>query len=184
MGHALVALAIPGADPVQKVSIIPRGIAALGYTLQHPTEDRFLMGEAELRMRMAVLMGGRAAEMLLGPDVSTGAQDDLAKATDIARGMVMRFGMDPKLGPVAWDTEQARFLGEQGAFWKPRVFSEATSREIDEAVRALLREALERAVGILRANREVLDAGAEKLLAQETLTGEEIPRPQPESTPG
>ena len=110
MGHALVALAIPGADPVQKVSIIPRGIGALGYTLQRPTEDRFLMGRQELEDKMTVLMGGRAAEMLLGDDVSTGAADDLAKATDIARGMVMRFGMDEKLGPVAWDTEQGQFL--------------------------------------------------------------------------
>ena len=114
MGHALVALAIPGTDPVQKVSIIPRGIGALGYTLQRPTDDRFLMGRQELEDKMAVLFGGRAAEMLLGDDVSTGASDDLAKATDIARGMVLRFGMDEKLGPVAWDTEQGQFLGQQG----------------------------------------------------------------------
>ena len=96
MGHALVAMAIPGADPVQKVSIIPRGIGALGYTMQHPTEDRFLMSRQELEDKMAVLMGGRAAEMMLGDDVSTGASDDLAKATDIARGMVLRFGMDDR----------------------------------------------------------------------------------------
>ena len=114
MGHALVALAIPGSDPVQKVSIIPRGIGALGYTLQRPTDDRFLMGRQELEDKMAVLFGGRAAEMLLGDDVSTGASDDLAKATDIARGMVLRFGMDEKLGPVAWDTEQGQFLGQPG----------------------------------------------------------------------
>ena len=105
MGHALVALALPGADPVQKVSIIPRGIGALGYTMQRPTDDRFLMSRQELEDKMTVLLGGRAAEMLLGDDVSTGAADDLAKATDIARGIVMRFGMDEKLGPVAWDTE-------------------------------------------------------------------------------
>ena len=96
MGHALVALAIPGSDPVQKVSIIPRGIGALGYTLQRPTDDRFLMGRQELEDKMAVLMGGRAAETLLGEDISTGAADDLAKATDIARGMVLRFGMDDR----------------------------------------------------------------------------------------
>ena len=98
MGHALVALAIPGSDPVQKVSIIPRGIGALGYTLQRPTDDRFLMGRHELEDKMTVLMGGRAAEMLLGEDISTGAADDLAKATDIARGMVLRFGMDDEAG--------------------------------------------------------------------------------------
>lgn len=177
MGHALVARAIPGTDPVQKISIIPRGIAALGYTLQHPMEDRFLMGEVELRARMAVLMGGRAAETLIGPDVSTGASDDLAKATDIARGMVLRFGMDAGLGPVAWDTEQGQFLGQPGSYWRPRAYSEATAREIDEAVRRLLGEALERALAILRANRALLDAGAESLLAHEVLSGAEIPTP-------
>src|SRR5216683_3886114 len=98
MGHALVAMALPGVDPVQKVSIIPRGIAALGYTIQRPIEDRFLMDRGELMNRMAVLLGGRAAETLVFADVSTGAADDLAKATEIARSMVMRFGMDAKLG--------------------------------------------------------------------------------------
>ncbi|MCW3477113.1 ATP-dependent zinc metalloprotease FtsH [Limobrevibacterium gyesilva] len=184
MGHALVAMAIPGTDPVQKISIIPRGIAALGYTMQHPTEDRFLMGQHELEARMAVLMGGRAAETLIGPDVSTGAADDLAKATDIARGMVLRFGMDPKLGPVAWDTEQGRFLDEPGAFWRPRRFSDATSHEIDDAVRTLLQRSLERALAILRDNRAVLDSGAETLLARESLAGDEIPRPKPERPAG
>jgi cell division protease FtsH len=181
MGHALVALAIPGADPVQKVSIIPRGIAALGYTLQHPTEDRFLMGETELRIRMAVLMGGRAAETLLGPDVSTGAADDFAKATDIARGMVLRFGMDDGLGPVAWDTEQGRFLDQPGAYWRPRLYSDSISREIDDAVRRLCRDALDRAIAILTANRAILDEGAARLLAQEVLAGDDIPRPAPEA---
>ncbi len=182
MGHALVALAVPGADPVHKISIIPRGIGALGYTLQRPSEDRFLMGAAELQARMAVLMGGRAAEMLLGTDVSTGAADDLAKATDIARGMVMRFGMDPDLGPVALDTDQGQFLNDPGAYWRPRRFSETTAREVDEAVRALLKRALERALAILRTNRAQLDEGAAALLAHETLTGDELPRPKPEGT--
>ena len=175
MGHALVAKALPGTDPVQKVSIIPRGIAALGYTLQQPMEDRFLMGETELRTRMVVLMGGRAAETVLGPDVSTGAADDLAKATDIARGMVLRFGMDGTLGPVAWDTEPGRFLDQPGAFWRQRGYSEQTAREIDDAVRRLLADALTRAVAILRTNRAALDAGAENLLAHETLTGADLP---------
>jgi cell division protease FtsH len=176
MGHALVALAIAGADPVQKISIIPRGIAALGYTLQRPTEDRFLMGREELLTRMAVLMGGRAAETIIAepsatPDVSTGAADDLAKATDIARGIVMRFGMDSHLGPVAWDTEQGQFLDQPGAFWRPRRYSDETAHEIDEAVRALLQHALERALAILRDNREVLTAA-------------EIPQPKPEAATG
>jgi cell division protease FtsH len=176
MGHALVALAIPGSDPVQKVSIIPRGIGALGYTLQRPTDDRFLMGRQELEDRMTVLMGGRAAETLLGEDISTGAADDLAKATDIARGMVLRFGMDPKLGPVAWDTEQGQFLNQPGVFWQPRRFSDETAHEIDLAVREHLDGALSRAVGILRVNRAALDEGAASLLAHESLTAEELPR--------
>jgi len=180
MGHALVGLAIPGSDPVQKVSIIPRGIGALGYTMQRPTEDRFLMGATELEGRMAVLMGGRAAEVLLGSDISTGAADDLAKATDIARGMVMRFGMDEKLGPVALDTEQGQFINDPGAFWRPRRYSEATAHDVDDAVRCLLGKALSRALAILKTNRRQLDEGAAALLAHETLSGEEIPRPTTE----
>ena len=182
MGHALVALAVPGTDPVQKISIIPRGMGALGYTMQRPAEDRYLMGAAELEARMAVLMGGRAAEMMLGSDVSTGAADDIAKATDIARGMVMRFGMDTQLGPVALDTDQGQFLNDPGAFWRPRRFSEATAREVDDAVRALLKRALDRALAVLRANRAQLDEGAEALLTHETLTGADIPKPQPEAS--
>ncbi len=172
MGHALVALAIPGSDPVQKVSIIPRGIGALGYTMQRPVDDRFLMSRRELEDKMTVLLGGRAAEMILGDDVSTGAADDLAKATDIARGIVMRFGMDEKLGPVAWDTDQGSFLQEQpGVFWRQRRYSDQTAHEIDVAVREHVEAARARAVGILRDNREALDEGAALLLAHETLTG-------------
>jgi cell division protease FtsH len=179
MGHALVAMAIPGSDPVQKVSIIPRGIGAVGYTMQRPGDDRFLMSRHDLEDKMTVLMGGRAAETLLGEDISTGAADDLAKATDIARGMVLRFGMDRNLGPVAWDTEQASFLQQQpGMFWQRRRYSEETAHEIDTAVRAHLDAALKRALDILRASRAALDEGAAALLAHETLTGDEIPRPR------
>jgi cell division protease FtsH len=178
MGHALVAMAIPGSDPVQKVSIIPRGIGALGYTMQRPTDDRFLMGKHELDDRMTVLFGGRAAEILLGEDISTGAADDLAKATDIARGMVLRFGMDDRLGPVAWDTEQGQFMQQPGVFWRPRRFSDETAHEIDVAVRAHLDAAQARAVAILSANRSELDEGAAALLAHETLSAEELPRPK------
>ena len=180
MGHALVALAIPGADPVQKVSIIPRGIGALGYTMQRPMDDRFLMSHQELEDKMTVLLGGRAAEMILGEDVSTGAADDLAKATDIARGIVMRFGMDEKLGPVAWDTEQAQFLQEQpGVFWRQRRYSDETAHEIDLAVRGHVEAARSRAVAILQANRAALDEGAASLLAHETLGGDELPKVKP-----
>ncbi len=183
MGHALVALAIPGSDPVQKVSIIPRGIGALGYTLQRPTDDRFLMGRQELADKMTVLMGGRAAEMQLGEDVSTGAADDLAKATDIARGMVLRFGMDSKLGPVAWDTEQGQFLNQPGVFWQQRRFSDETAYEIDRSVRSILEGALNRAVRILQNNRPALDAGAAALLARETLNAEELPKVNADAPP-
>jgi cell division protease FtsH len=183
MGHALVALAIPGSDPVQKVSIIPRGIGALGYTLQRPTDDRFLMGRQELEDKMTVLMGGRAAEMQLGEDISTGAADDLAKATDIARGMVLRFGMDSKLGPVAWDTEQGQFLNQPGVFWQQRRFSDETAHEIDRSVRALLEGALNRAVRILQSNRAALDEGAASLLAHETLNAEELPKVNADGAP-
>ncbi|HUN41280.1 MAG TPA: ATP-dependent zinc metalloprotease FtsH [Acetobacteraceae bacterium] len=177
MGHALVALSLPNADPVQKVSIIPRGIGALGYTLQRPVDDRFLMSRQELEDKMTVLLGGRAAEMILGDDVSTGAADDLAKATDIARGIVMRFGMDEHLGPVAWDTEQANFLQEQpGVFWRQRRYSDQTAHEIDMAVRSHVEAARARAFGILQDNRAALDEGAEALLAHETLGPEELPK--------
>jgi cell division protease FtsH len=176
MGHALVALAIPGSDPIQKVSIIPRGIGALGYTMQRPTDDRFLMGRHELEDKMTVLLGGRAAETLLGEDISTGASDDLAKATDIARGMVLRFGMDERLGPVAWDTEQGQFLGQPGAFWQPRRFSDETAHEIDLAVRSHLEGALSRAIAILSQNRTQLDEGAASLLARESLGADELPK--------
>ena len=180
MGHALIALAIPGSDPVQKVSIIPRGIGALGYTLQRPTDDRFLMGRQELADKMTVLMGGRAAEILLDEDISTGAADDLAKATDIARGIVLRFGMDDRLGPVAWDTEPGQFLQQPGVFWRPRQFSDETAHEIDVAVRSRLEGALARAVDILTVNRAELDEGAAALLAHESLSADELPKPRAE----
>ena len=146
--------------------------------MQRPTEDRFLMGKRELQDKMTVLMGGRAAEMLVTGDVSSGAADDLAKATDIARDLVLRSGMDERVGPVAWDTEQGQFLQQSKVFWGPRRFSEATAREIDQAVRTYLETALARAISILHANRDALDAGAAALLARETLSGKEIPRPK------
>ena len=114
IGHALVAMALPGVDPVQKISIIPRGVGALGYTIQRPLEDRFLMTRAELMNRMAVLLGGRAAETVIFHEISTGAEDDLVKATDIARSMVVRFGMDLGLGQVAYEAQRAQFLQAAG----------------------------------------------------------------------
>ncbi len=177
MGHALVAMALPGSDPVQKVSIIPRGIAALGYTIQRPIEDRFLMDRAELMSRMTVLMGGRAAESLMFPEVSTGAGDDLNKATEIARGMVVRFGMAPSLGQVAYEPDNTSFLGTDATpGWQPRRYGDATADAIDAAVKALIESAFTRATAILTANRQLLATSAEQLLAQETLSESELDR--------
>jgi cell division protease FtsH len=177
MGHALVALALPGVDRVHKVSIIPRGIGALGYTIQRPTEDRFLMTGAELENKMAVLLGGRAAELLVFGRASTGAADDLAKATNIARAMVVRYGMAEKLGPVTYDAEVAPLLGvPEAPGLRPRDYSEETAREIDCAVRELVTGALERASAILRRHRGSLDQGAKLLLERETLSEAELPR--------
>jgi cell division protease FtsH len=176
LGHALVALSVPGADPVHKVSIIPRGVGALGYTMQRPTEDRFLLTSAELKGRMAVLLGGRAAEDLVFGEISTGAQDDLMRATEIARGMVTRYGMSETLGEVAYETETSRFLGlpiEGGG----RRFSEQTAREIDLAVKSLVSEAHATARGILERRRAELDALAAQLLERETLGPEDLPKP-------
>jgi cell division protease FtsH len=166
-------MALPGSDPVQKVSIIPRGIAALGYTLQRPIEDRFLMDRTELVNRMTVLLGGRAAESLIYDQVSTGAGDDLAKATDIARSMVMRYGMDPSLGQVAYDEQPTSFLGGPQQYHERR-YGEATAAAIDTAVRNLIDDAFKRAQAILSANRTLLDQSAMELLTKETFTSEEL----------
>ena len=175
LGHALVALALPGCDVVQKVSIIPRGIGSLGYTIQRPTEDRYLMSRNELENRMAVLLGGRAAERLVFGELSTGAADDLAKATDIARNMVTRFGMDEKLGQVALDEPPQTFLGVQPPMFEfNRAYSEQTAREVDLAVRALVEKAFDRATEILTERRESLQSIAKRLLEKETLSGVEL----------
>ncbi len=175
-GHALVALSLPLTDKVQKVSIIPRGIGALGYTIQRPTEDRFLMTGPELEDKMAVLLGGRAAESLIFEEVSTGAADDLAKATDIARNMVARYGMGEGLGHMTYDTDPAPFLGGTTAqqWWQQRAYSEETAREIDCAVREMVDRAFERASAILEGNRALLERIAAALLEKETLTEEEL----------
>ena len=174
MGHALVALSLPGSDPVHKVSIIPRGIGSLGYTIQRPTEDRFLMTRAELENKMTVLLGGRAAEHVVFEHLSTGAADDLAKVTDIARSMVMRFGMDEQLGHVAYEAERTAFLGTAGPMVQERRYSEETAREIDRAVRETLDAAFKRAVAILREKRQRLEEGAQALLQKETLVEEDL----------
>jgi len=169
MGHALVALSLSDTDPVHKVSIIPRGIGALGYTLQRPTEDRFLMTREELEHKMAVLLGGRAAEKLVFNHLSTGAADDLAKVTDIARNMVTRYGMDEALGCVAWEQPRQRFLDVPGMAPGGMEASPATQQRIDEAIRAIVMASFEHALQILTQHREVLERCARELLAKETL---------------
>jgi len=174
MGHALVAMSTPGSDPVHKISIIPRGVGALGYTIQRPTEDRFLMTRAELENKMAVLLGGRAAEAVVFDHLSTGAADDLAKVTDIARSMVMRYGMVESLGHVSYLEERPAFLAVPGAPPQRREYSEDTAREIDNAVRELVGKAFERARALLVEKRAVLERGAQLLLEKETLVEEDL----------
>lgn len=177
VGHALVSMALPGVDKVHKVSIIPRGIGALGYTIQRPTEDRFLMTEAELRDKIAVLMGGRAAEKLVFDHLSTGAADDLVRATDIARSMVARYGMDASLGGVSYESDKHSFLGERHApAYFERSYSEATAEAMDAAVRNLLQDVSAQALEILSNNRDILEKTASRLLEVETLDEAELQR--------
>jgi cell division protease FtsH len=170
MGHALVALAQPGADPVHKVSIIPRGIGSLGYTIQRPTEDRYLMTRCELERKIAVLLGGRAAEKLAFGETSTGAADDLAKATDIAREMVTRYGMDEELGYVAYEPAPRQVPDPAAGLLAERhPVSEDTQRRVDAAIRAIVMGGFEQATILLTRHRQVLERSARALLEKETL---------------
>ncbi|BAR62140.1 cell division protease FtsH [Bradyrhizobium diazoefficiens] len=172
MGHALVAASLPGVDPVQKVSIIPRGIGALGYTIQRPTEDRFLLTIEELKNRIAVLMGGRASERLIFDGaISTGAADDLQRATEVAIEMVTKYGMDETVGQRTYAPKPQAFLAAQDAVVTA---AEATGREIDVAVRNLIEEGDRRARDVLQRRRADLDAGVELLIANETVTAEQF----------
>jgi cell division protease FtsH len=171
MGHALVAMALPGSDIVHKVSIIPRGVGALGYTIQRPTEDRFLMTREELENKMAVLLGGRAAEWVVFEHLSTGAADDLAKVTDIARAMVTRYGMSEKLGHVALEKDQRSFPSpnQMAGYTQERDYGEATADAIDAEVRGIVEKAFERTVKLLTEQRARLETTARRLLEKETL---------------
>jgi cell division protease FtsH len=173
MGHALVAMALPGTDPVHKVSIIPRGVGALGYTIQRPTEDRFLMTRDELENKMAVLLGGRAAEEIVFGRLSTGAADDLVKVANIARSMVVRYGMVESLGQLAYEEPHSLLLGE-GLFPRKRDYSEQTAHEIDVAVRAIVKRSYDKATAILARERPLLERGAQLLLQKETLAEAEL----------
>jgi len=173
MGHAIVALSLPGTEPVQKISIIPRGIAALGYTMQVPTEDRFLMQKTELLNKIATLLGGRASEEIVFEDISTGAHNDLARATDIARSMVKEYGMSGKVGQVYFAREKrARYLNipMEGA----AEYSEATAELIDLEVAEIISQQYAQAREILMEKREVLEKGAGLLLEKEKIEGREI----------
>ena len=174
VGHALVAMALPGQDQVQKISIIPRGIAALGYTLQLPTEDRFLMTESELESKIAVLLGGRSAEEIVYGDVSTGAQDDLLKATDIARSMVRAYGMSEKLGPLSLERDGRPLFLRTGELPSRPDVSEEVLRQIDQEVRRIVEAQHARARRVLEEREELLRAAAGELLERETLSGEEL----------
>jgi cell division protease FtsH len=173
MGHAIVALSLPGTDPVQKVSIIPRGIAALGYTMQTPTEDRFLMSKTELLNKIATLLGGRAAEEIVFEDISTGAHNDLARATDIARSMVKEYGMSAKVGQVYFAREKRnQFLNVpmEGAV----EYSEATAELIDNEVREIINNQYSKAMEIIQEKKDILKKGSEILLEKEKIDREEL----------
>jgi len=176
MGHALVAMALPGVDPVHKVSIIPRGIGALGYTIQRPTEDRFLMTREELHDKMAVLLGGRAAEHVVFGHLSTGAADDLVKVTDIARAIVTRYGMSDRLGHVALERDQRSFLATDQPWYGPqeRAYSDETAATVDEEVRRIVDETFRRTVALLEERRDLLERTARRLLEKETLDEQEM----------
>ena len=172
-GHALVAVTVPTGEPVHKVSIIPHGAAALGYTLQLPVQEKFLSTKRELKDQIAILLGGRVAEELVFGDVSSGAQNDLERATEIARAMVTQLGMSDKLGPLTYGKQRKLvFLGvEESA---ERNYSEETARIIDDEVRALVEEGQNRARQILKEKRTALDAVAARLHEKEVISGEEV----------
>ena len=173
LGHALVAMALPGTDPVQKISIIPRGIAALGYTMQVPTEDRFLMRKTELENRIATLLGGRAAEAFIFNDISTGAQNDLSRATDIARSMVKEYGMSERMGQVYFSNkQQPAFLGAMGDAGGQ--YSDETAKTIDEEVRRIIEIQYDVALQILKANRDLLVKTVGQLLKDEVIEGDAL----------
>lgn len=182
MGHALAASSLPAMDPVHKVSIVPRAIGSLGYTLQRPTGDHFLMSCQMLKDRIVVLMAGRAAEYLAYGQISTGAADDLARATDIARQLITRFGMSTELGQSVLERQSTTYLGERMQGIGEKDYSEQTAREVDLGIRALLDEAYGRAKVLLDSRRGDLDAGAHLLLQKETLTPAEFPPLMPIKT--
>ena len=192
MGHALVALVVPTADPVHRVSIIPRGAAALGMTMQRPLEDRYLLTEPELADRLTILLGGRSAEEIVFKQVSTGAQNDLERATEIARAMVVEYGMSEKVGPLSYGRDG--FRGAEGRMLFPGErpeMSDALASVVDDEVKRLVNEAHAQAQGILQERRELLDKLSRALMATEVIEGSDLkayaenrkPIPEPEALP-
>ena len=175
-GHALVAMVLPNTDPVSKISIIPRGIAALGYTQQLPTEDRYLMTRDELLDRLKVLLGGRVSEEIIFGDISTGAQNDLQRATDIARRMIMEYGMSEKLGPVTFVSEPRSAHLDLGMGSQGREFSEKIAQQIDEEIAGIIEETHGNVSKILTHRRDMLEKLAKILLEKESIEGEELER--------
>ena len=174
VGHALVGAVMPGGGTVAKISIVPRGMAALGYTLQMPTEDRFLMSESELKDQIATMLGGRAAEEVIFNSITTGASNDLQKATDLAERMVTTYGMSEILGPLAYDKgQQNNFLG-QGMNNPRRMVSDETAKAIDEEVKSIVENAHQQALDILNRNRDLLEQIAEEILEVEVIEGEKL----------
>ena len=172
-GHAIVAESVEHADPVHKISIIPRGIAALGYTQQQPIEDRYLMTRSELLDRLAVFLGGRVAEELVFGEISTGAQNDLQRATDIARSMVTEYGMSDLLGLVTYErARQPMFMPE--SFEQSKTYSEEKAAQIDEEISRFVEEAHQRVREILSERRDVLDDLAHLLSQNESVQGKEL----------
>ncbi|MDA0866564.1 MAG: ATP-dependent zinc metalloprotease FtsH [Cyanobacteria bacterium] len=188
VGHAIVGAVMPGTDKVAKISIVPRGMAALGYTLQLPTEDRFLRDEAELKGQIATLLGGRSAEEIIFGSITTGASNDLQRATDMAEQMVTAYGMSKVLGPLAYDRgSQNTFLDNGMTPNVRRIVSDDTAQAIDAEVKSLVEEGHQRALAILRNNRELMKTITEKLLASEVIEGdllgellEQVSLPKPE----
>jgi len=181
-GHAIVAESVEHADPVHKISIIPRGIAALGYTQQRPTEDRYLMTRSELLDRLAVLLGGRVAEELVFNEISTGAQNDLQRATDIARSMVTEYGMSDRMGLVTYERpRQPMFL--PGNFAQSNTYSEEKASQIDGEITRFIDEAHQRVKKILSERRKILDELAHLLSEKESVQGDELRKMLSESNP-
>ena len=171
-GHALAACFLPGTDPVHRVSIIPTARGALGYTMQMPTEDQYIVGEAELQSRLAVLLGGRAAELLIFEEPSTGASNDLERATETARRMVTEFGMSSRLGPVRYAGRAMTYLHSEAE--SRTDLGSSTFEAIDEEIRRLVSKAQETAVELLKAHEATLHEAARVLQEKEAITGDEI----------